>query len=258
MVSPAGEAPELPPIDVLVCTFNAGPQLAESLASARRYLPIARLILVDHHSDDETRGIATENGAEIHLEDKGLGYARTLALQLATTDHVVFLDADAILRRPDFYAAALREMAKPNVGAVVAGTVGHPFLYGLPMSLTLLPRKWALRVQVPDRVQGRETFYFQAALRRDRLRVAYVPDSIEHRSLYRRRHWPEWQGAQIRRVAGWNPRELLYALVVTVLIHVNSRRARDAAYVPIFYLKILRGFLDPRRWGTVDRRRPEA
>lgn len=254
MDTPRGGSPHLPPVDVLICTFNSGAPLADSLAAARRWLPVARLIVVDHHSTDSTRAIVERFGAEVHLEDKGLGYARTLALKLASTDLVLFLDGDAILRRPDFYATAIELLAHPGVGAVVAGTVRHPFAYGLPMSLTLLRRTWAVRVHIPEDVQGRETYYFQRALRRDHLRVAYVHDAIEHHSIYRRRYWPEWQGAQIRRVAGWSPRELVYALFVVVLIHLNSRRVRDAAYAPVFYLKLLRGFLAPRRWAVADRR----
>ena len=67
--------------------------------------------------------------------------------------------------------------------------------------------------------------------------------------------WPEFQGAAIRRSSGWNPRELVYAGMVVLLIHMNSRRPRHILYSPVFYGKLLRGFLDPGRWGQLDRGR---
>jgi glycosyltransferase involved in cell wall biosynthesis len=244
-----------PPIDVLVATFNSARDLEECLTAARRYLPVHRLIVVDRNSTDGSPDIARRCGAEVHSEEVGLGYARHRALELARTELVLFLDSDVILVRADFYARALEAMARPGTGAVAGGSVGHPFVYGLPFGLTLLPRQWAREVPIPREAQGYETYPFRRALRRARRKVRYVPDSMEHRSAYRTRHWPEWQGAQLRQVADGDLRELAFALIVVVLLLLNGRTLRHAAYLPIFWARLLRGYLAPTRWGVQDRRR---
>jgi hypothetical protein len=253
-VSDTGESNQRgPSVDVLVSTFNSARDLNECLEAARRLLPIHRLIVVDHHSTDATREIALRWGAEIHEEHLGLGYSRTLALSLAETPWVLFLDSDVILRSSSFWDEALRRAQGPRVGAVVGMARGHSFRYGLPLGLTLLPLAWARGISIPSHVNARETYYFQQALRRDRRRVAYVLDAMEHRSVFRG-HKPEWEGANTRLVAGWSLTQLAYAGAVVLLIHMNSRRPRNVLYTPVFYAKFLRGFLDPQRWRVLDRR----
>jgi len=245
----------IPEVDVLVSTFNSAATLRASLASARRFLPIHRLIVVDRFSTDGSDVIAREFGAEVHPENVGLGYSRTLALSLAETERVVFLDGDVTIERADFWARALAAFREPRTGAVVGNAVGHPFSYGLPLGLTVFPLDWARRVRIPAEAQGRETYYLQRAMRQDGLRVRYVPDAMSHRSQYRGRYWPEWQGAQTRLAAGWSVREVTYSALVVALMHLNSRRLGNVVYSPVFYLKFLRGYLAPQRWRTLDRRR---
>jgi glycosyltransferase involved in cell wall biosynthesis len=244
-----------PPIDVLVATFNSAPTLEAALAAARRLLPVHRLIVVDRASTDGTQEIARRAGAEVYGDEVGLGYARNYALRLATTDPVLFLDSDVIITRPDFYARAWEEFAIPRTAAVVGMTVGHRFPYGFPLGLTMVGRQWALEAGIPDSVQSRETYFLQRAARRAGLKVRYVPDAMDHRGTYRAApSWPEFQGAAIRSTSGMNPREPVYAFVVILLMHMNSGRPRDLVYTPIFYAKLLRGFLQPERWGRMDRR----
>jgi glycosyltransferase involved in cell wall biosynthesis len=244
-----------PPVDVLLATFNSGRDLDECLTAARKYLPIGKLIVVDRHSTDDTAAIARRHGAEVQFEEIGLGYARTLALSIATSDLVLFLDGDVILRRPDFYARALEQLERPRTAAVVGASVGYRFLYGLPLGLTLLHRTWATSVAIPPEAQGAETYYLRRAVRQQHLRVRYVPDAMDHRSIYRVRNWPEWQGAQLRRAAGVSPYELANAAEVVLLISLNSRRPRAVFHAPFVYGKLLRGFFAPDHWGSMDRRR---
>ena len=246
--------PESPPIDVLVATYNSAETLAGTLDSARRLLPVHCLIVVDRHSQDGTLDIARAAGARVLVDDIGLGYARNAALRAADTDPVLFLDSDVTVVRPDFYARAREQQARGGTAAVVGMSVGHRFRYGLPLGLTLVGREWALRAAIPDAVQGRETYYLQRAARRDRLEVRYVPEAMVHRGTYRReRHWAEFQGASIRLSSGRNPRELAYAGVVVLLMHMNSKRPRHILYSPVFYGKLVRGFLDPARWARLSR-----
>ncbi|MFZ0699051.1 MAG: glycosyltransferase [Thermoplasmata archaeon] len=246
--------PSLRPIDVLVRTFNSARTLAPCLAAAQRYLPIRRIIVVDRYSTDRTAEIAREFGADLHFEEVGIGRATSLAAELARTENVLYLDGDVVIRSPKFYGEAIRKLARPGVGAVVGTAVGHKFLYGLPLGLTLLPRTRVASAGISDQAQGEETYYLRQALKRDRLRIAYVPDAMEHSGSYRGRDWPEWQGAQMRLAAGWSTREITYSFLVILLIHSNSRSARNVLYTPIFFLKLMRGFLDPQRWRIRDRR----
>ncbi len=250
-IGPSGEPSRA---DLLVRTFNSAATLERCLQSARATIPIHRLIVVDRCSTDATEAIARRFGAVVRSEDVGIGRATRLALMEATTDLVVFLDSDVEIVRSDFYAQAVARLARPGVGAVVGGSVGHRFVYGLPLGLTVVPRAWALGVPIPDDAQGAETYFLRRALRRARLRVAYVPDAMVHFGTYRGRHWPEWQGAQLRLAAGWSASELANAFFVTVMIGLNRGTVAGAAYVPIFYLKLLRGFLAPSRWRWRDRR----
>lgn len=241
-------------VDVLVRTFNSAASLEACLRSARASLPVERLLVVDRESTDETRTIALRFGAEFYPEDVGLGRATRLAIEKATSEYVVFLDSDVTVRRTDFCSLAIEKLSDPRVAAVVGGASGHRFLYGLPLSLTVFRRSWIADVAIPSEAQGRETYYIQRALRRGHRRVVYVPDAMEHRSVYRTRNWPEWQGAQTRLAAGMSARELVYSAMVILLIHMNSKRAKDLVYTPVFFGKFLRGFLSPARWRVMDRR----
>jgi glycosyltransferase involved in cell wall biosynthesis len=243
-----------PAVDVVVRTFNSDRHLEECLASARRSLPVGRLIVVDRSSTDGTGEISERFGAEIYQEEVGLGRATTLGIGRASTEHLLFLDSDVIIRRSDFCSEALERFQDPRVGAVVGCAMGHRFLYGLPLSLTMFRTSWVRSVRIPDAAQGRETYYLQRALRRGRLRVEYVLDAMDHRSVYRHGHWPQWQGAQTRIAAGFSARELVYSAMVILLIHMNSRKLRNLIYTPLFYGRFLQGFLAPEEWRTLDRR----
>lgn len=249
---PPGPTPA--PVDVLVRTFNSATTLSACLAAARRHLPVRRIIVVDRHSTDGTIEIAQAFGAELHFEETGIGRATKLAARLAATENVLYLDSDVILRSASFYADAVHELTQPRVGAVVGVAIGHRFRFGLPLGLTLVPRAWILSVEIPDHAQGAETYYLRRALKRDRRRVGYVSDAMEHFGTYRGRGWAEWQGAQLRLAAGWSISSIIDSFLVILLIHANSRSPRNVLYTPIFFLHLMRGFLDPMRWRLRDRR----
>lgn len=248
-----GEA-RLPDIDVLVATYESAGTLEQSLASIQAHVPVHHLIVVDRASRDGSIEIARAHGARVLTDETGLGRARNIALAAADTDPVLFVDSDVVIERPDFYARALEAYARPRSAAVVGMSRGHRFRYGLPLGLTLIGRDWALAAGIPDHVQGRETYYLQRAARRGGLRTRYVSEAMRHHGTYRADpHWPEFQGAAIRRSSGLNPRELVYAAVVVTLMHLNSGKVRNVAYSPIFYVKLLRGFSDSARWGRLVR-----
>jgi glycosyltransferase involved in cell wall biosynthesis len=245
----------LPPVDVLMATFNSADTVEEALAAVRAHVPVHHLIVVDRFSTDGTPAIAARYGAEVHSEESGVGAAYLKALELADTELVLFVDSDVIIRRADLFHEALAQLRRPRTAAVVGCSIGYPFEYGLPLGLTLIRRAWGLEAGMSLEAQGQETIAFRRAVRRRHEKVRYVRNAMDHRSTYRRvRTWAEWQGAQTRLIAGISPYELAYSFLVVLLIHLNSRKLRNIAYTPIFWVKFLRGFSNPERWRTIDRR----
>jgi glycosyltransferase involved in cell wall biosynthesis len=86
------------PIDVFVLTKNCEKTLGLTLKSIANNIPIARLIVVDEGSSDETLEIA-RSFADFIVDDggRGIGHARNLALSLAETEIFAFIDSDVII-----------------------------------------------------------------------------------------------------------------------------------------------------------------
>lgn len=193
---------------------------------------------------------------DYYTEEIGLGFATKLGISKSTTEFLLFVDGDVEIVSGTFYSEGLKYIQSKGVGAVVGCSVGYIFAYGLPLGLTIFKREFASEVKMPDKIQGRETYYFQESLKKNSLKVRYVKDAMIHRSEYRQMpNWPEWQGAQIRLTPGNHYRQILWALAITFMMHFNSRKPKNIAYSPIFYFKILVGFMNPEKWGKIDRRK---
>ncbi len=243
------------PPDVLIRTFNSAETVKLCLKSIHDNIPFNRIIVADHNSTDGTAEIARSMGAEVHSEELGLGYATKLLIRESISEYVLFVDGDVEVIRPDFVDVSTRYLNDRTTGAVVGCGRNHDFLYGLPLGLTMFRRRDILDINMPDVIQGRETYYLQELLRAKSLNVRYVRDAIVHRSTYRRyRAWPEWQGAQIRMTPGRHIRQLAYAIPIIYMMHLNSRSVRNYLYSPIFYIKLLSGYLNPGKFGSFDRR----
>ena len=248
--------PAVPHIDVIIRTFNSARTLEPCMKSIAANIPFRKIIVVDHNSTDSTAEIARKFGAEIHTENVGLGYATTLGISHSATDYILFVDSDVMIIRDDFLREALVKLQSGRTGAIVGTAKGHPFLYGLPLGLTLFRRKDMEDMKIPAEIQGSETYHIRMEVRRRRMKVKYLKDSMIHNSVYRTfRYWPEWQGSQVRVSSGVNPWELLYSFLVIFLILSNSKSLRNLAYLPVFIVKFLIGYSNPARWGNMDRRR---
>ena len=71
------------------------------------------IILADAHSRDRTREIARKYGAFVLDDDgKNMEEGKRLALQHATGDYIVFVDADNEFTHPDFLALAVAALGK--------------------------------------------------------------------------------------------------------------------------------------------------
>lgn len=235
-----------------VCTYNSAHTLRDCLKSIRQLSQDSRLIVTDHNSRDRTVEIASEFSAEIYSEGRGLGYARQLCFDLVNSEFIVFVDSDVEVVRKDLLDLAASILANDNYGAVVGVSVGHRFAYGLPASLLVLRKKDFGGKIVPDSIDARETYFIQRRLLDLHLKTFYISDAIVHRSQFRT-FKPQWEGANTRLLPAPMPHELLSALGVIILMSLNSRRPKNIAYVPVFYLKFLIGFARPSSWRKLRR-----
>ena len=242
-------------VDVVIRTFNSAHTLERCIRSVKDHIPYEKIIVVDHCSTDSTREIALSHNVDYYGEEVGLGFATKLGISKSSTEFMLFVDSDVEIVSGTFFQEAMKYFVSKRVGAVVGCSVGYIFAYGLPLGLTIFRREFASGVHMPDRIQGRETYYFQENLKKNSLKVRYVKDAMIHRSEYRKiPNWPEWQGAQIRFTPGNHYRQVIWALAITFMMHFNSRNLKNIAYSPIYYFKILVGFMNPERWGKIDRR----
>jgi len=235
-----------------VCTFNSGRTLESCLRSVRNVCPQATLIVIDHYSKDDTLRIARKFNARIIQESKGLGYARQLCFDNTQTPYLVFVDSDVEIVRNDFLEVATRSLADDDCGAVVGTALGHRFQYGLPAGLLALRKKDFEGAIVPDYIDARETFFIERRLQDRRLKMLYAHDSMIHRSEFRR-FKPEWEGANTRLLPASPLTQLVLALQTIILLSLNSHNLKNIVYVPLFYLKFLRGFANPIPWIRLER-----
>lgn len=106
---------QLPHISFIIPTLNVEAILDNCLASiARQTYPRDRyeIILADAHSTDHTREIAKKYGA-IVLDDNGknMEEGKRLALQHATGEFIVFVDADNEITHSDYIELAVKALA---------------------------------------------------------------------------------------------------------------------------------------------------
>ena len=100
----------LPKVSFIIPTLNAAVLLENCLSSiARQTYPRDRIeiILADAMSKDGTREIGARHRAII-IDDRGrdMEQGKRLALQRASGDYIVFVDADNELTHPDYIELA--------------------------------------------------------------------------------------------------------------------------------------------------------
>jgi glycosyltransferase involved in cell wall biosynthesis len=101
-----------PRVSIIIPTLNAEAILENCLASiARQNYPRGQIeiILADAHSQDRTRAIGKQFGAVI-LDDNGknMEEGKRLALQHATGEFIVFVDADNEITHADYLTLAIQ------------------------------------------------------------------------------------------------------------------------------------------------------
>lgn len=243
-------------VDVIIRTFNSSRTLENCLNSVIEHVPFLHIFLIDHGSTDHTLEIASHFPVKVIDERIGLGYATTLGISLARTNLILFVDSDVTIVKRNFFQESRSKIESGKTAAVVGGSSGYPFLFGLPLGLTLFRRDVVDGVFIPPEIQSRETYFLARALKRGKWKTRYVSEAMIHNSPYRSyRNWPEWQGAHVRITAGLKLSELLSSFLTIFLMLSNSRSPRNVAYFPFFIAKFMRGFLNPERWNKLDRSR---
>jgi glycosyltransferase involved in cell wall biosynthesis len=105
----------LPRVSFVMPTLNVEALLDNVLSSiARQTYPRDRyeILLADAHSTDRTREIAKKYGAIVIDDDgKNMEEGKRLALQHATGDYIVFVDADNEITHPDYIELAVKALA---------------------------------------------------------------------------------------------------------------------------------------------------
>lgn len=241
-------------VDVIVRTYNSGKTIDACMKSIFSNIKSAKIIVVDHFSTDSTLEIVDHYPVTLIKENESLGLSTMLGINAAKSEYVLFVDSDVEIRRNDFLEKALLGLSDPSTGAIVGAGIGHPFLYGLPLGLTLFRREDLKKIDIPKWVQGSETYFIRKQLRENQLKVRYVSNAMVHRSTFRSvRTWPEWQGAQVRRASGLDLRELLYSVLVIFLMLTNSKSLRNFSYYPLFVAKFMRGYFHSEKWHSMDR-----
>ncbi|MDG6899056.1 MAG: glycosyltransferase family 2 protein [Nitrososphaerota archaeon] len=238
---------DLTDLTVFVCAWNSDATLERCLLSVLRSGRDVKTVVIDQSSVDGTVDIARRLGADVVSHSVGLGYARQLAFDACRTKYLAFVDSDEEIIQHRFFEIAIGVLENPRVGAVVGMSVGHRFAYGLPMGLLVLRAKDFQGRIIPSSVNAREEFYVRMRLRSMGLSVVFVPGAMIHRSQYRK-YKPEWEGANTRIVAGFDISQLAFTAKVVLLQSLNSRSPKNIAYAPLFYLKFLRGFVQPQKW----------
>ncbi|MEM2027501.1 MAG: glycosyltransferase family 2 protein [Candidatus Bathyarchaeia archaeon] len=76
-------------------------------------------MVVDHYSTDRSVLIAKEYGAEIFYEDKGLGYARQVAIRASESPFILFVDSDIVFYDGEWFNKSINIfLNEPDVGAI--------------------------------------------------------------------------------------------------------------------------------------------
>jgi glycosyltransferase involved in cell wall biosynthesis len=132
-----------PRISFILPTLNAEALLDNCLASiVRQTYPRDRyeIILADAHSTDRTREIAKKYGAKIIDDDgKNMEEGKRLALQHATGEFIVFMDADNEITHADYIELAVKALAaNPQVLGVESYYLPSPKMSSFCAYLTHL------------------------------------------------------------------------------------------------------------------------
>jgi glycosyltransferase involved in cell wall biosynthesis/SAM-dependent methyltransferase len=132
----AAEARMTDPVAVVIPTYNHSRFLADAIASVERQtVPAAEIIVVDDGSTDHPEHVVAQfPGVRLIRQDnKGLAAARNTGLSAASSDKVIFLDADDLLA-PDAIESGLACFSNHLDAGFVYGAHRMVNAEGVPIS----------------------------------------------------------------------------------------------------------------------------
>jgi glycosyltransferase involved in cell wall biosynthesis len=124
------------PVAVVIPTYNHSRFLADAIASVERQtVHASEIIVVDDGSTDHPEYVATQfPGVRfIRQDNRGLAAARNTGLMAASSDKVVFLDADDLLA-PDAIESGLACFSRHSDAGFVYGAHRMVNAEGAPIS----------------------------------------------------------------------------------------------------------------------------
>jgi glycosyltransferase involved in cell wall biosynthesis len=121
------EKQHIPPLSVVLITFNAERTLRETLASVTSWAD--EIVLVDSGSTDDTLTIAHAHGCRVlHRSFDGFGPQKQFAIKQATHDWILLLDAD---EAPD-------DQLQTSIQQTLAASPDPKQAFSLPRSLVFM------------------------------------------------------------------------------------------------------------------------
>jgi glucosyl-3-phosphoglycerate synthase len=121
-------------IGVVIPAKNEAATIGSVIDAARYYQGlVAEVIVVNDHSNDDTATVADHHGARVlTLEGpSGKGEAMGAGLAAATSEIVVFLDADVLNTTPDFVPRLIQPLLEKDEIQLVKGYYERP-LHNMP------------------------------------------------------------------------------------------------------------------------------
>jgi len=106
-------------VDVVVCVKNRAESLDRVLQQIVHEIPFKNLIIIYGSSKDKTKEVAERYTSQVFWdEDKGLGAARKLGMEKATSEVVAMIDSDIILTK-GWFSRLIKYFEDPKVAAVM-------------------------------------------------------------------------------------------------------------------------------------------
>jgi glucosyl-3-phosphoglycerate synthase len=121
-------------ICVIIPAKNEAATVGSVIDAARYYQGlVGEVIVVNDHSNDDTATVAHHHGARVLTLDgpSGKGEAMNAGLQAATSEIVVFLDADVLNTTPDFVPRLIQPLLERDEVQLVKGYYERP-LHNMP------------------------------------------------------------------------------------------------------------------------------
>ena len=268
-----GTVANLGTISVVVVTYDSAACVSHCLASVRRALPDAELVVVDNGSHDDTVGLvraATPYARVIETgENIGFGRACNTGAEAARGSHVLFINPDAVVDEVDRGRLESLLIVRP-FGLVAPALEGErdrrraenswPAEYFAHTFETLRPREWRARPRPYDEAKAawvnaaillvaREEFlglggfdprfflYYEDRDLSRRYRAAGLP--VRNTNSIRGRHEAGTSSGN----DGFRARPMAWSLlgwIQYVSIHEGEQEARHAAHATFVTLRVLR------------------